>query len=84
MSTPTTLTAQAVFAEAFGPGRSPRSDAYRAGVIGQLRYRMEETATNDCPYKAGTAESDAFWAGVTEAWNLLERHNCDRRHWRSQ
>lgn len=83
MSTAIHLTAQAIFAEAFGPARVPRSEAYRKGVIGQLRYRMEEAPDNVCPYKAGSAEFDAFWAGVGEAWTLLERHKCDRRHWRS-
>jgi hypothetical protein len=73
------ITAQAIFDEAFPASRPPRSDAYREGVLCHLRYRMLESPAYTSSYAAGTAEADAFWSGVTEAWGLLEKHNADRR-----
>lgn len=79
MNTTTQLTAQAIFDEAFPASRPKRSEEYRTGVLRQLRYRMMEASDARCPYAAGSVQSDAYWAGVTEAWSLLEKHNADRR-----
>ena len=66
MTTPTQRpNAQAVFDRAFHPFRDPRSEAYRAGVMSALRYRLE-SACIACPYAAGSAEFDAFHAGLDE------------------
>ncbi len=66
MTTPTQRpTAQAVFERAFHPFRNSRSDAYKEGVLAALRYRLEG-ARIGCPYKIGTAEFDAFHAGLDE------------------
>ena len=66
MTTPTQRpSAQAVFDRAFHPFRDPRSEAYRAGVLAALRYRLEG-ARIACPYAAGSAEYDAFHAGLKE------------------
>jgi len=60
------LTAQAVFDKAFEPGREPRSDAYKQGVLACLRVRIDGMELVKNPYPAGTAESDAYYAGVSE------------------
>lgn len=60
------LTAQAVFDKAFKPGREPRSDAYKQGVLTCLRVRIDGKKFVSNPYPAGTAESDAYHAGVAE------------------
>lgn len=52
-------------AAGFAASRMPRSDAYREGVRAMLLLR----ATNArllCHYRPGTAECDAFFAGVEE------------------
>jgi len=67
MTTSTTQrpTAQSVFDQAFQFPRQPRSDAYKAGVLAALRFRLEG-ARIICPYANGTAESDAYYAGIDE------------------
>ena len=60
------LTAQAVFDKAFTPGRNPRSDAYKQGVMDCLRIRVDGEVPKKCPYILGTAEADAYFAGVDE------------------
>lgn len=64
------LTAQAVFDEAFKPGRAPRSEAYKQGVLASLRVRIDRLPMVPCPYVDSTAESDAFFAGVEEGRDL--------------
>ena len=58
------LTAQAVYDKAFEPGSEPRSDAYKQGVLTCLRVRIDGVELTKNPYPAGTAESDAYFAGV--------------------
>lgn len=72
-------TSEELFDNAFFKGRPARSTAYRAGVLIHLRYRMLETKNCVCPYNPGTAECDAFWAGVSESWNILQQNKADRR-----
>ena len=60
------LTAQVVFDKAFEPGREPRSDAYKQGVLACLRVRIDGMELVKCPFPAGTAEADAYYAGVNE------------------
>lgn len=59
-------TAQAVYDKAFEPGREARSDAYKLGVLTCLRVRIDGMELVKNPYPAGTAESDAYYAGVAE------------------
>lgn len=65
-----TSTAQQVFDNAFRPGREPRSEAYKQGVMACLRVRLDGMQYSPCPYKAGTAESDAYFAGIDEGREL--------------
>jgi hypothetical protein len=51
------MTAQEMFDAAFASARSPRSDAYKLGVIGLLKYRTGEVNRLHCPFREGTAES---------------------------
>jgi hypothetical protein len=67
-SAPTT--ADEFFEAAFHPYREPRSDAYKAGVLAALRYRLGEAEHVECPYRIGTAEADAFHAGAAEGHAL--------------
>jgi hypothetical protein len=66
----TTPTAQQVFDKAFQPGRALRSDAYKQGVIACLRVRLDGAKYAGCPYEEGSAESDAYFAGVSEGREL--------------
>ena len=63
-------TAQDVFDVAFQPGRSPRSEAYKRGVLDCLRFRIDGVPEEKCPYSLGTAESDAYLSGVDEGVEL--------------
>jgi hypothetical protein len=59
-------TAQQVFTEAFSYPRDPRSEEYKAGVLEALRFRLGEVEMLKCPYRAGTAQADAWYAGIDE------------------
>lgn len=63
-------TAQQVFDRAFQPGRAPRSAAYKQGVLECLRVRLDGQQHAKCPYQEGTAEADAYFAGVSEGREL--------------
>ena len=57
----------------FNPTRDPRSPAYKQGVLAQLEYKVNGYGRRDLPipYKAGTAEWDAYYAGIEEANSIL-------------
>ena len=63
-------TAQVIFDQAFQKPRSPRSDAYKLGVLECLRARVDGATNVQCPYQDGSAESDAYFAGVKEGCEL--------------
>lgn len=62
--------ARVLFDAAFTPGRPPRSAAYKAGVKAKLSLTLEEIAIT-CPHAQGTAEFDAFQAGIDEGRAIL-------------
>lgn len=70
-------TVKQIFAETFTncPGRTPRSAAYRRGFIECLDRKIDGRKY-DLPYKAGTAEFDAYFAGVNEACNVYAIEFC--------
>lgn len=72
-------TAAALYEQAWSKPRTPRSPEYKDGVLGLLRYQLRETAGCRNPYKPGTAEADAFWAGVDEGWQILRNHGAATR-----
>jgi len=59
----TALQIEKLMAEAFGVYHTPRSAPYRAGVRAVLALRLAKTPLPDMPYRVGTAEADAYFAG---------------------
>lgn len=64
--------AQRVFERAFWPGRPARSAAYRAGVLDTLRKRLDGVLDIPFPYRLGSAEADAYLAGMDEGMRLAK------------
>ena len=58
--------AQTLFNRAFPATREPRSEAYKAGVLAAIKFRLGEAEHIDCPYRAGSVWADAFHAGADE------------------
>lgn len=58
--------------EVFFSGRTPRSPQYRAGVRAVLAFKLEKTPI-DMPYRVGTPEADAYFAGQTEGYSINRR-----------
>lgn len=67
------MAAQEIFDKAFSTaGRTPRSAAYRAGVLQLLKLKLHKVPMA-CLYAPGTAEFDAFHAGVDEGHALVRK-----------
>ncbi len=63
--------AEKLFAEAFDGPRDPRSLEYKRGVMAALIYRFADIEiSKNNPYKLGTVESDAFFAGCEEGHHI--------------
>ncbi len=74
------MDAMEIFSEAFHALRMPRSQAYREGVMAALRYRTGETDQMACcPYAVGTAEADAWFAGIDEGHALYRKRKEGRQ-----
>ena len=58
---------------AFAQPRSPRSDAYKSGVLALLQHKLDDADLFN-PYTPGTAESDAWFAGVDEGHFIMRRY----------
>lgn len=71
-----TALVDATVAAGFSASRMPRSAAYRDGVRGLLLLRATG-ARLLCPHRPGTAECDAFFAGVEEGKDWW-RHQVER------
>ena len=61
--------AQRIHDKRFAAG-NPRSPEYKAGALYCLRYHAGETRKADCPYRIGTAQADAWFAGCWEGTDL--------------
>lgn len=57
--------------------RTPRSTAYKDGCRAALSYRFEGRRI-EFPYRIGTAEADAFFAGIDEGHQRFREH-CEAR-----
>ncbi|MCW0398746.1 hypothetical protein NG829_08350 [Xanthomonas sacchari] len=64
-----TTSPEEVLVAAFAVPRTPRSNAYKAGVLSVLKLRMNGQAIKH-PYECGTAEADAYYAGQHEGHSL--------------
>ncbi len=64
--------AKRLFDEAFNRPRDPRSEEYKAGAMASLKYRCGEGGIL-CPYGIGTAQADAYFAGVKEGHEIWRR-----------
>lgn len=65
--------AQRVFDLAFWPGRPARSNAYRSGVFDTLLKRLDGVNDLPFPYQMGSAEADAYLAGIEEGLQLVQK-----------
>jgi len=74
-------TATKLFDQAFGGSRDIRSDAYKAGVFAALKFKCGEALQIPHPYEAGTAEADAYSAGVEEGYLIHRRAMADKWKW---
>lgn len=69
--------ARILYTEAFenNPTRTPRSDAYKTGVLDALRFRESgNKATVKNPYILGTADADAWFSGINEGYSRWKSH----------
>ena len=62
---PGVLTVDSLMKAAFFNGRAPRSSAYKAGTRMALEHRIERKDI-EVPYTPGTADADAYFAGIEE------------------
>lgn len=63
--------AEKLFKQAFPPGRLPRSDEYKAGAMAILKQRTGTKGVN-CPYREGTVQADAWYAGAYEGHSIYQ------------
>lgn len=61
---------------AFNGARTPRSRAYMIGTK-ELLLARAGFPTPACPYSAGTAEFDAYFAGADEGRGIWARHQTE-------
>lgn len=69
--------AEALLRNSFERPRTPRSQAYVDGALWALNFRICGLRP-PCPYQAGTAEADAFFAGRDEGngiWRAYQASN---------
>lgn len=65
--------AKQIYDKAFSSARSPRSEAYKAGVLDTLTFK-ETGSSLKSPFQPGTAESDAWFAGNSEGHCLWREY----------
>lgn len=68
------MTVDELMKQAFERPRDPRSDEYKAGCRALLDFRLNHVAIQ-WPYARGTAQSDAFFAGMDEGHAILGRQD---------
>ena len=73
--------AELLFNAAFDVARDPRSAEYKEGVRAALEFRVSGKRLPR-PYRMGTVQADAFYAGVDEGnqlWRQYEEHGQRNR-----
>ena len=73
------MNAMLLFAQTFGRPREPRSEAYRQGAWSAMQHAVGGGKAPACPYAAGTAESDAWYAGRDEGRQAARAEDPDSR-----
>jgi hypothetical protein len=72
----TKTTVEELMAEAFAPGRDPRSQEYKTGVRAILAWRINGVPLEmPPPFALGSAQADAYFAGQDEGkaiWRALQ------------
>ena len=69
-----------LYEKAFHKTRDPRSEAYKAGVLDTLNFK-ESGSELKHPFAPGTAESDAWFAGNQEGYNIWrDREQATTNH----
>ena len=58
-------TVMEIYDATFHTARDPRSEEYKAGVMAALCFRINGQKIPH-PYALGTAQADAFYAGIDE------------------
>lgn len=72
--------AERLFKAAFGIPRNPRSAEYKAGARAVFDYRISGILISS-PHAAGSAQFDAFHAGVTEGHAIWRAYTEAPEHW---
>lgn len=74
--------AERLFNAAFDVPRNPRSAEYKAGARAVLDYRVSRIRIS-CQHPAGSAQFDAFHAGVTEGHAIWRAYTEAPEHWQA-
>lgn len=64
-----------LFEKAFNQIRDPRSDSYMLGVLHALQFRIDSVPFPKHPYAPGSAESDAYCAGIDEGQSIWRKYS---------
>ncbi len=73
-----TQAAEQLHAQVFGGIRAPRSVPYKIGALQGMAYVLGESESIETPpYRPGTAELDAWRAGIDEGKREAHRHLDD-------
>jgi hypothetical protein len=70
--------AESLFKAAFNTPRDLRSTEYKAGVRAVLDFRIDG-GRMPRPYPVGTAQADAFYAGVDEGHRIWREYEAQER-----
>jgi len=65
------ITVLEAMANRFEAGTTTRSAAYRIGFQQMLEFKIENKSFALTPYRSGTAEHDAYFAGLEHAADYL-------------
>ena len=65
-------TPESITAAALATGNA-RSAEYRAGMLAVLKFKMRGERIH-CPYKAGSAQFDAYFAGNAHGFDVYRAH----------
>lgn len=74
--------AERLFNAAFDIPRNPRSDEYKAGARAVLDYRVSRIRIS-CPHLPGSAQFDAYHAGVTEGHQIWRAYTEEKEYWQA-